>query len=226
MKKTILMLSAAALVMCSCALQQPSPHELPMDEKVNMERARSLLASGRSPAEAVSTLIAEGKDAEDSRRYGKAIERYNQAWKIDPNHKDIYFRFASVMHARGFLSRTIAMTEKGLELDPENALATCQLARAYQDKAVALLASRDSRFRGEAAEIFKKADALYEKASGMTDKDSELDLIYYAWAIERAIQRDPKGAWAKIALSRKHGGKAIQPEFLSRLSKTMLETAG
>ena len=113
------------------------------------------------------------------------------------------------------------MYKRALEIDPEHAMATCRLARLYQDKAARSMTRPWLAKPEEVRAHMARALDLYDRASQITKADQELSYIYYEWAICLAIQKDFRGAWQKIHLSKQHGSEYIQKDFIEKLSKDL-----
>ena len=71
------------------------------------------------------------------------------------------------------------------------------------------------------SDLYKEALSAYEQASRLTKKDDELSYIYYQWAVGLAVNRDYRGAWEKVHLSKTHGGQYIEEGFIRQLSQDM-----
>ena len=156
-----------------------------------------------------------------------AIHQYNQAWLMDPKNPAVFNGFALVLEAQGKEDETIAIYEKCLEFNPQHAMTLCHLARQYQNKAVRRLSGpAPERDAEEAAgKDLEKAFEFYQKAAEAAKLEVDLDFIYYQWAIGLAVKRDYAGAWEKVHLAKKYGGKFIEAKFIEALTQDMPEPA-
>lgn len=146
-----------------------------------------------------------------------AIKRFNQAWLLAPNYPPVFHAFGWYMAKRGEVDEAITMYQEALKLDARYAIAMCDLARSYKDKALTQTSPE------ETLAFLSKAITLCDEASRATTDDDNLSYIYYQWAVLLALTKDYAGAWDKVHLSRQHGGDYIEPGFLLGLSSRMPE---
>ena len=146
-----------------------------------------------------------------------AIKRFNQAWLLIPNYPPVFHAFGWYMAKRGEVDEAITMYKKALALDAKYAIAMCDLARSYKDKALTQTAPE------EMLALLSKAVTLCDEASRATTDDDNLSYIYYQWATLLALTKNYPEAWKKIHLSRKYGGKYIEDGFTQQLSTRMSE---
>ena len=144
-----------------------------------------------------------------------AIKRFNQAWLLTPNYPPVFHAFGWYMAKRGEVEEALAMYKKALELDAKYAIAMCDLARSYKDKALTQTAPE------EMLALLSKAITLCDEASRATTDEDNLSYIYYQWATLLAFTKHYPEAWEKIHLSRKYGGKYIEDGFIQQLSTRM-----
>jgi len=121
-----------------------------------------------------------------------AIKRFNQAWLLTPNYPPVFHAFGWYMAKRGEVDEAIAMYKKALELDAKYAIAMCDLARSYKDKALT------QTNPAELLSLLSQAITLCDEASRATTDDDNLSYIYYQWAVLLALRKDYAGAWTKF----------------------------
>ncbi len=129
-----------------------------------------------------------------------AIKRFNQAWLLTPNYPPVFHAFGWYMAKWDEVDEAITMYKKALELDAKYAIAMCDLARSYKDKALTQTNPE------ELLALLSKAITLCDEASRATTDDDNLSYIYYQWATLLALTKNYPEAWEKIHLSRKYGG--------------------
>jgi tetratricopeptide (TPR) repeat protein len=139
--------------------------------------------------EEARTLVKQGVVLNDSGKYAEAIDKYNQALKIDPYYENAYYEMGYTLFTSGKEQDAIGYLVKLIALNPQSAGAFDMLGSIYDD-----LKQSD-----KAIEYYKqgiKANASYQRLH------FNLAIAYYrqgkypeseASAIE-AIKLDPKHA--------------------------------
>ena len=178
-----------------------------------------------SPEAALRKTLDQGLASYQRGYFELAMHHYNRAWLLDPKSPEVFNGFAIVLDAQDKGDEALAVYQKAYELNPHHAMTLARLARQYQNKAVRLGANAEpgSAEEGEARISMQNALEFYQKAVQEAKLDVDKDFIYYQWAIGLAVKKDYLGAWEKIALARKHGGKFIEDKFLEALSRDMPE---
>ncbi|GEM_PF-1244752 len=234
-KKFLVVLVIAAISFTGCARKE---RRVPADERpmyggevsseamtADSKRNDVLIHQTGSREAAVKKTLDEALATYQRGYFELAMHRYNQAWLLDPKNPEVFNGFALVLDAQGREDEALAIYQKCLELNPHHAMTLCRLARQYQNKAVRELvgppAGRD--VEEEAKGSLEQALDLYQKAVQEAKLEVDLSFIYYQWAIALAVKKDPAGAWEKVHLSQKYGGKFIEPKFIEALSEEMPE---
>lgn len=178
-----------------------------------------------SPEAAFKKTLDQGLASYQRGYFELAMHHYNRAWLLDPKSPEVFNGFGLVLDAQGKEEEALAIYQKCYELNPQDAMTLARLARQYQNKAVRLGADAvsGSAAEEEARGSMEKALYFYEKAAQEAKLDVDKDFIFYQWAIGLAVKKDYPGAWEKVGLARKHGGKFIEPKFLEVLSKDLAE---
>lgn len=227
------LLTVSLFIFCSfvsaCGRTAPS-NEIPMYGNVPFTPEQNEI-NDKFIQDVVKQYGSREAAAEDSVKFGwhyynekhdpkTAMKRFNQAWLLDPNNPGAYFGFAFLMGEEDNHDEAIRFYKKTLELDPNQPIPMCNLGREYYDKAYI---SYKKFKRKEMKEYLDEAVALYDKASQIATADEDLEYIYYQWACALLLMKDYAGSWEKVKLSRKYGGKSIEPEFIKELSRYMPE---
>jgi len=108
--------------------------------KTNLKTYLTLLvlfvtAAGYSQAdvEGSKKLVKEGVVLHDDGKYNEAIDKYNQAIKLDPQNPTAYFEKGYTLLSTGKGKDAIPVIEKVLELDPKSGGAYDMLGTIYDD---------------------------------------------------------------------------------------------
>ena len=231
MKKFYIMLLAGILLLPSCARrpQQVPPDQIPMYGnlprtseiiKPDLEYNEQRIQEVGSKEAAVERLIQEAETYQKGGYWELAIKQLNRAWLVDPDNSEVYYGFAGFLVQRRDGEGAERMYLRVIQMDPTNAMAMCLLAQMYQNKAVALSTQRGAD-KHEVQRYFRESYRLYERAGRTATQDEDLSYIYYKWAVWNSVVGNFKEAWAKIHISREHGGQFIDPKFIEFLSADM-----
>jgi tetratricopeptide (TPR) repeat protein len=148
----------------------------------------------------------------------RAMQRFNQAWLLDPKNPDVYWGFASVLHDRGEYCAAVTMFDKALEhgiAADKGFLADAGLIAsrcALSDKNL----STDERAR-----MSDRSEQFFQRAER---EDPNRPYVYATWARARRDQQRYVEAWQMIARQRSAGGKPNE-RFLSLLRQDLPEPA-
>ncbi len=140
----------------------------------------------------------------------RAMQRFNQAWLLNPNNPQVFWGFASVLHDRGDYCQSIGLMEKALELgiSPDKGF----LADA------GLIASRcaltnQTLSPAEQKQLFEKSERLFQRSER---EDQNKAYVYGTWSRAYRDQKKYAEAWQMVAKQRSVGGKPDE-RFLSLL---------
>jgi tetratricopeptide (TPR) repeat protein len=140
----------------------------------------------------------------------RAMQRFNQAWLLNPNNPQVYWGFASVLHDRGEYCQATTMLDKALDrgIAPDKGF----LADA------GLIASRcalanEALSPAEKKAFFDKSEQLFQRAER---EDSNKAYVYGTWSRAYRDQKRYADAWQMVAKQRTAGGKPDE-RFLSLL---------
>ena len=173
---------------------------------------------------AIKKMLQFGQEFYNKGDFKAAIRRFNQAWLLDSNNKEVFFNFAIVMDAEGKFDEAIKFYKKALELMPEDANTMCNLATVLAKKAKNEMSkATDPSQREKAKQDFNDALAMYANAAQAATNDFDKGMNYYQWAIALFVDGNYSEAWAKVKLCRKYGSDFIRPEFIKELSEAMPE---
>jgi tetratricopeptide (TPR) repeat protein len=104
--------------------------------------ARSPTARAPVGAADITSLLREGRNAEEAGRMDAAEASYGRAFALGPEHADAAWRFGEVLLTRGKLDQAVSVLERAAAAHPDNPIVQFRLAGAYlrlgrRDEAVA-----------------------------------------------------------------------------------------
>ncbi|MCQ9206861.1 MAG: hypothetical protein NG740_03155 [Omnitrophica bacterium] len=226
-KKTSALILILCLALC-CGCGTPS-NEVPMyggkpltleQQKAHEEFIKSSIETMGSREAACEYTLNIARQYIDKRDLKTAMRRANQAWLLGPNNAEVYYLFGSLTRMQGKREETISLYKKALELNPKHAMVMVNLGREYYNTAYVFYQKGQ---KNNMRDYLEKALQLYEKASRLAIIKGDLGYIHYQWAVSLLLKEDYSDAWKKIKLSRKYGGKYIEPAFVRELSRYMPE---
>jgi len=145
----------------------------------------------------------------------KSMQRFNQAWLLDPENPDVFHGFAVVYHDEGRNCDARDMMLRGLELGLDDPMVMADAGRI-----LTLCAVSDKALDGKAREsAFAESDALYSQATAAAPKEG---YIYDSWATAFYWRGDYARAWEMVAAARERGEQPSD-RFLAALTKEMRE---
>ena len=141
-----------------------------------------------------------------------AMKRFNQAWLLNPQNPQAYWGFGSILNQQRKFDEAIKMSEKALQLDPQNYRLMSDLAFTYGNKARTVI-----EFNEEKARYVSKAIALYRKAS---NSNPEYSGLYFQWAVTLFYNNNYEEAWEQVQKAEKSGFNVPAP-FIAELASKM-----
>ena len=202
---------AAVILFASLGLSaKESPDQLPMygglDRGANPElkRADEQLISGvtkefGSREKASVLFVDEGVRFYSHDDYRRAMQRFNQAWLINPSNPGAFWGFAMVYHDKGQACAAMEMIERAEVLGLSKPIALADAGRittlcGVQDKSIT---------SGRREELFAKSEAYYQKANQAAPHN---DYILDSWASAHYWRGNYAAAWKKVSETREAGG--------------------
>ena len=232
MRKKLIIALSLLCITGSIASAETSLQELPMyggvpeteqqkeTDRKFIDQATALVGSRELASE---QALRKGWQLYHSGDQKTAIKRFNQAWLFTPNNPEVFHAFGVYLASQGEGEQAIVMYQKALELNPKHAMAMCNLARSYKDRALKAAATEAPNKQQQMQADLNRALKLCEEASHLTDNPYNLGYIYYQWAVFLAMTGNFAGVWENIHLSQQHDGQFIQKDFIEQLSRDMPE---
>ncbi len=207
-------------------------NELPMfggvertleEKKADEVLIKSSIEQFGSKEEAVKVALKLAWNYYDKHDVKTAMKRFNQAWLLDPQNADVFYGFGFLLAESGDQDDAIRFYQRAIELNPAHAMAMCELARVYRNKAHKMLDEYKSEEEKEIWSCLDNATKLCENAIRSAKSEKDIGYIYYQWAVALELSGDYIGAWEKIDLSRKHDGRFVESGFVDELSSFITE---
>jgi tetratricopeptide (TPR) repeat protein len=212
------------------AAQSQSTDALPMFGQPKIARPENLKQADESfirdatfrynTRQAASTAFAtQGWSAVRSGQLDVAMQRFNQAWLLNPKNYSVFWGFGAVLSQRGKLAEAIEHLESARELldDPTQRVALlCDLGAVHSEYAVRLPADRQL----ERAQHFVLANSRFTES---LDNNPKYAPSWREWAISLYEQDRYSEAWVKVKQARENGAEPFPPDFLKKLSAKMPE---
>jgi tetratricopeptide (TPR) repeat protein len=212
------------------AAQSQSTDTLPMFGQPKIARPENLKQADESfirdatfrynTRQAASVAFAtQGWTAVRSGQLDVAMQRFNQAWLLNPKNYSAFWGFGAVLSQRGKLAEAIEHLESARELldDPTQRVALlCDLGAVHSEYAVRLPADRQL----ERAQHFVLANSRFTES---LDNNPKYAPSWREWAISLYEQERFSEAWVKVKQARENGAEPFPPDFLKKLSAKMPE---
>lgn len=148
-----------------------------------------------------------------------AMQRFNQAWLLNPKNYRVFWGFGALMSERGRLAEALEHLETARQLldDPAQRVALlCDLGTVHSEYAVRLPADRQL----ERAQHFVLANSRFTES---LENDPKYAMSWREWAISLYDQERYSEAWVKVKQARENRAEPFPPEFLKKLSAKMPE---
>lgn len=166
-----------------------------------------------------NTLAAQGWAAVRSRQVDLAMQRFNQAWLLNPKNYSVFWGFGAVLSEKGKLTEALEHLEtaRGLVEDPAQRVALlCDLGAVHSAYAARLPADRQL----ERAQHFVLANSRFTES---LENDPKFAPSWREWAISLYDQERYSEAWIRVKKARELQAEPFPPEFLKKLSAKMPE---
>ena len=225
----------AVLALCLAAASLPaaesvSPDTLPMfgqpqiartDEQKKSDEAFVLdttLRYGNRQA-ASNTIATQGWAAVRSKQLDLAMQRFNQAWLLNPKNYSVFWGFGAVLSNRGKLNAALDQLEKARELveDPTQRVALlCDLGAVHSAYAASLPKEKEL----ERAQHFVLANSRFTES---LENDPKFAPSWREWAISLFDQERYSEAWIRVKRARELKAEPFPQDFLKKLAAKMPE---
>jgi len=147
--------------------------------------------------------------------YSAAMQRFNQAWLLDPGNPDPYWGFAMIYDDQGKSCLAKTMIDRALELNLSRPEALADAGRIYTYCAVTDAALDEMDKQSD----FENAEEFYSRAVSLDPTNPKL---FSSWAIAQYWQGHYADAWKMINKQRLLGGTPDE-DFLVLLRAEMTE---
>lgn len=166
-----------------------------------------------------NALAAQGWTAVRVKQPDVAMQRFNQAWLLNPKNFRVFWGFGALASERGRLQEALEHLERARELldDPAQRVALlCDLGTVHSEYAARLPADRQL----ERAQHFVIANSRFTES---LDNDPTYAMSWREWAMSLYEQERYSEAWVKVKQARENRAEPFPPEFLKKLSAKMPE---
>jgi tetratricopeptide (TPR) repeat protein len=166
-----------------------------------------------------NALATQGWTAVRAKQLDVAMERFNQAWLLNPKNYRVFWGFGAIMSERGKLAEALEHLETARELvdDPAQRVALlCDLGTVHSEYAARLPADRQL----ERAQHFVLANSRFTES---LENDPKYAMSWREWAMSLYAQERYSEAWVKVKQARENKAEPFPPDFLKKLSAKMPE---
>jgi Tfp pilus assembly protein PilF len=234
LKATLLGLSfwffVYSLVPSWAAAQSENPDKLPMFGQPKIPRPENLKQADEafirdatlrygSRLAASNTLANQGWTAVRAKQSDLAMQRFNQAWLLNPKNFSAFWGFGALLSERGKLAEAIEQLEAARELteDPAQRVALlCDVGTVHSEYAARMAQDRQL----ERAHHFVVANNRFAES---VDIDPKYAPSWREWAISLYEQERYSEAWLRVRRARELQAEPFPAEFLKKLSEKMPE---
>jgi tetratricopeptide (TPR) repeat protein len=164
-------------------------------------------------------LAGQGWTALRAKQSETAMQRFNQAWLLNPKNFRVFWGFGALMSERGRLAEALEYLETARELidDPAQRVALlCDLGTVYSEHATRLPADRQL----ERAQNFVLANSRFTES---LENDPKYAMSWREWALSLYEQERYSEAWIKVKQARENRAEPFPPDFIKKLSAKMPE---
>jgi tetratricopeptide (TPR) repeat protein len=210
--------------------QRDSTDKLPMFGQPKIVRAENLKKNDESFIREATlrygsrnagsnTLATQGWTALRAKQSDVAVQRFNQAWLLNPRNYRVFWGFGAIMSERGRLAEALEYLEVAREMidDPAQRVALlCDLGTVHSEYASSLPADRQL----ERAQHFVLANSRFTES---LENDPKYAMSWREWAMSLYQQERYSEAWVKVKQARQNGAEPFPPDFLKKLSAKMPE---
>lgn len=208
----------------------PSPDTLPMYGQPKVPRSEAQKSADeafirdntlrfKTRAAASSAFTAQGWTALRTKQFDLAVQRFNQAWLMNPKHYGAFWGFGAVLSERGHSVEAIEQLETARTLidDPAQRPALlADLGALHSEYAVRLPADKQL----DRAQHFVLANSRFTES---VENDPKFASAWREWAMSLYDQERYSEAWVKAKRVQELRGEPLAPEFLKKLSAKMPE---
>lgn len=148
--------------------------------------------------------------------YKKAMQRFNQAWLLDPNNPDVFFGFGVVLHDKGQNCEAKDMLGKARNMGMEDAGFLADLGRVYT------LCAVEEKSGDEKTTLLQESISLYQEALRKAPHDRARAYVYSSFSSAYFWRENYPKAWEMVHKAESLGG-GVPKKFRKMLKKKMKE---
>jgi len=164
-------------------------------------------------------FAAQGWAALRAKHLDVAMQRFNQAWLMNPKYYGAFWGFGAALSERGRMVEAIEQLETARTLIDDAAQRPALLAdlgALHSEYAVRLPADKQL----DRAQHFVLANSRFSES---VDNDPNFASAWREWAMSLYDQERYSEAWVKVKRAQELGGEPLPAEFLKKLSAKMPE---
>jgi tetratricopeptide (TPR) repeat protein len=164
-------------------------------------------------------FAAQGWTALRAKQLDVAMQRFNQAWLMNPKYYGAFWGFGAVLSERGRMVEAIEQLETARTLIDDAAQRPAllsDLGALHSEYAVRLPADKQL----DRAQHFVLANSRFTES---VDNDPNFASAWREWAMSLYDQERYSEAWVKAKRVQELGGEPLPAEFLKKLSAKMPE---
>jgi len=168
---------------------------------------------------ASNALATQGWAAIRAKQGDVAMQRFNQAWLLNPKNYSVFWGFGAVLSERGKLAEAIEQLETARELTDDLTQRTallCDLGTVHSEYAARMPAEKQL----ERAHHFVVANNRFTESLELNPKYAP---SWREWAISLYDQERYSEAWVRVRQARALEAEPFPPGFLKKLSEKMPE---
>jgi Tfp pilus assembly protein PilF len=226
----ILCWSACVLLLISseAPAQKESADNLPMygqpdivrsenSKKADEEFIRNALAKYGNRQTGSNAMAAEGWTLVRNRKQEAALQRFNQAWLLNPKNFQAFWGFGAVLSERGKIAEAIDQLETARELagnQPQRVALLSDLGTLHSEYAVRMPPEKSL----DRARQFVLANNRFTES---LEIDPNFTPSWREWAISLYEQGRYAEAWAKARRAKELNAEPFPPAFLQKLTEKM-----
>ena len=166
-----------------------------------------------------NTLANQGWAAIRNKQGDLAMQRFNQAWLLNPKNYSVFWGFGAVLSERGKLADAVEQLETARELaeDPAQRVALlCDLGTVHSEYAARM--PKDKQL--DRAHHFVVANNRFAES---VELDPKYAPSWREWAFSLYEQERYSEAWLRVRRARELIAEPFPPDFINKLSAKMPE---
>ena len=198
---------------------QPKVARSPAQKQADEAFIRDNTLRYKTRQAASSAFATQGWTAVRAKQLDAAMQRFNQAWLLNPKNYSAFWGFGAIVSERGRILDAIEYLETARELidDPAQRPALlADLGNLHSEYAARL--SSDNQL--ERAQHFVLANSRFTES---LENDPKFASGWREWAMSLYDQERYSEAWVKAKRARELNAEPFPPEFLKKLSAKMPE---